>query len=147
MIEVENHQATATTALAEFKHYICTETQAISLEFKDKIEEAVEVDMDEFVLKVKLRKKWFNFAIRSKNKSDHYKLAFMNVDAQKLEIIEWVSRLKNGQIIREILKLREKEIEQTEKHPVRKFGSGKHIFTYIADDFNEPLEDFKEYME
>ena len=57
MIEVENHQATATTALAEFKHYICTETQAISLEFKDKIEEAVEVDMDEFVLKVKLRKK------------------------------------------------------------------------------------------
>ena len=71
----------------------------------------------------------------------------MNVDAQKLEIIEWVSRLKNDQIIREILKLREKEIEQTEKHPVRKFGSGKHIFTYIADDFNEPLEDFKEYME
>jgi hypothetical protein len=28
----------------------------------------------------------------------------------------------------------------------REFGSGKHIFTYIADDFNEPMDDFKEYM-
>ncbi|OQX23498.1 MAG: hypothetical protein BWK80_25730 [Desulfobacteraceae bacterium IS3] len=28
-----------------------------------------------------------------------------------------------------------------------KRGSGKRIITYIADDFNEPLEDFREYME
>jgi len=28
-----------------------------------------------------------------------------------------------------------------------KRGSGKEIITYIADDFDEPLEDFKEYME
>jgi hypothetical protein len=71
----------------------------------------------------------------------------MNVDAQKLEIIGWVSRLKNSQIIQEIVKLMEKETEQTVEKPVKKYGSGKHVFTYVAEDFNEPLEDFKEYME
>jgi len=28
----------------------------------------------------------------------------------------------------------------------RKFGFGKGTFTYVADDFDEPLEDFKDYM-
>ncbi len=28
-----------------------------------------------------------------------------------------------------------------------KRGSGKGIITYIAEDFDEPLEDFREYME
>jgi uncharacterized damage-inducible protein DinB len=28
----------------------------------------------------------------------------------------------------------------------RLFGSGKDIITYIADDFDDPLEEFKEYM-
>ncbi len=32
------------------------------------------------------------------------------------------------------------------KSKKRKFGCGKGIFTYISDDFDEPLEDFKEYM-
>jgi hypothetical protein len=27
-----------------------------------------------------------------------------------------------------------------------KFGSGKHLIKYIADDFNAPLDEFKEYM-
>lgn len=31
------------------------------------------------------------------------------------------------------------------KKPDRKFGSGKGMFT-IMPDFDEPLEDFKEYM-
>ena len=26
------------------------------------------------------------------------------------------------------------------------FGAGKHLITYIADDFDAPLEDFKDYM-
>ena len=30
--------------------------------------------------------------------------------------------------------------------PCPKFGSGKGMFTYIADDFDEPLDDFKDYM-
>jgi hypothetical protein len=71
----------------------------------------------------------------------------MSVEAQKLEIIEWISKLKNNQIIQEILKLREKESQQKTNEPVRKFDDGKHIFTYVAKDFNEPLDDFKEYME
>ena len=29
----------------------------------------------------------------------------------------------------------------------RKPGSAKHLITYMADDFNDPLEDFREYME
>jgi prevent-host-death family protein len=29
----------------------------------------------------------------------------------------------------------------------RSFGSAKDMLIYIADDFDEPLEDFKEYME
>ncbi len=66
----------------------------------------------------------------------------MNVDSQKLEIIEWVSRLKNSQIIEEIIKLRDREIGQPNRQPVRKFGSGKHLITYIAEDFNDPIDHF-----
>jgi hypothetical protein len=28
----------------------------------------------------------------------------------------------------------------------RKFGTMKGLITYMADDFDEPLEDFKDYM-
>jgi isoleucyl-tRNA synthetase len=53
-IEVENHQELATSSLTEFKDYICTETQSLRLEFKENVPDAVEVDMDEFVLKIKI---------------------------------------------------------------------------------------------
>ena len=53
-IEVENHQELATSSLTEFKDYICTETQSLRLEFKENVTDAVEVDMDEFVLKIKI---------------------------------------------------------------------------------------------
>ena len=53
-IEVENHQELATSSLTEFKDYICTETQSLRLEFKEKVVDGVEVDMDEFVLKIKV---------------------------------------------------------------------------------------------
>ena len=56
-IEVENHNELATTALAEFKDYICIETQALQLGFKDQLIDATEVDMDDFTLKVKISKK------------------------------------------------------------------------------------------
>jgi isoleucyl-tRNA synthetase len=44
-------------ALTEFKEYISTETQALSLEFNDSLTEIAEADMDEFMLKVKINKK------------------------------------------------------------------------------------------
>ncbi len=34
-----------------------------------------------------------------------------------------------------------------EARPKRKIGQGKHIVLRISPDFDEPLEDFKEYME
>jgi isoleucyl-tRNA synthetase len=55
-IKVEINHQIATASLKEFKDYICTETQSLSLEFKDNVTEAVEVDMDEFVLRVKIGK-------------------------------------------------------------------------------------------
>jgi isoleucyl-tRNA synthetase len=46
----------ATASLKEFNDYICTETQALSLELKEKVTEGTEVDMDEFVLKVRIKR-------------------------------------------------------------------------------------------
>jgi isoleucyl-tRNA synthetase len=53
-IEVEKDGEAVTAALTEFKDYISTETQALKLELKENIANATEVDMDEFVLKVKI---------------------------------------------------------------------------------------------
>ncbi len=38
------------------------------------------------------------------------------------------------------------KIERSGKPVALKFGSGKHLVKFIADDFNAPLDDFKEYM-
>jgi isoleucyl-tRNA synthetase len=60
LIEVEkstsaNGQgASVEEALSQFKEYISTETQALSLELKDKVSGAQEVDLDEYMLKVKI---------------------------------------------------------------------------------------------
>jgi isoleucyl-tRNA synthetase len=53
-IEVEKDGEAVTAALTTFKDYISTETQALSLELKETITDATEVDMDEFMLKVKI---------------------------------------------------------------------------------------------
>jgi isoleucyl-tRNA synthetase len=53
-IEVEKDGEAVTAALTDFKEYISTETQALTLELKENITNATEVDMDEFVLKVKI---------------------------------------------------------------------------------------------
>jgi isoleucyl-tRNA synthetase len=54
-IEVEKDGEVITSALTEYKEYISTETQALSLELKSNVADASEVDMDDFVLKVKIR--------------------------------------------------------------------------------------------
>jgi isoleucyl-tRNA synthetase len=53
-IEVERDGEMVTAALTEFKEYISIETQALSLELKEKLQDAAEVDMDEFMLKVRI---------------------------------------------------------------------------------------------
>ena len=52
-IEVEKN-GEVSSALLEHKDYIRTETQALSLELKESVPGFTEVDMDEFVLKVKI---------------------------------------------------------------------------------------------
>lgn len=42
-----------------------------------------------------------------------------------------------------LIKLQKVEIPQKK---VRKFGSMKGLVIHIADDFDAPLEDFKDYM-
>lgn len=46
----------------------------------------------------------------------------------------------------ESLKLIELEKEDKPQKPKRRFGSMKGLVEHIADDFDAPLEDFKEYM-
>jgi isoleucyl-tRNA synthetase len=53
-IEVEKDGEVVTAALTEYSDYISTETQALSLELKESLANATEVDMDEFMLKVKI---------------------------------------------------------------------------------------------
>lgn len=53
-IEVEKDGEAITAALTEFKDYISTETQAVTLELKETLAGASEVDMDEFVLKIRI---------------------------------------------------------------------------------------------
>jgi isoleucyl-tRNA synthetase len=56
-IEVEKDGEQVTAALTEYKEYISVETQALTLELKEKLSDAREVDMDEFMLKVKINVK------------------------------------------------------------------------------------------
>ena len=54
-IEVErNGHPEAVSALMDYKDYISSETQALSMELKDKLADGTDVDMDEFTLKVKV---------------------------------------------------------------------------------------------
>ena len=46
----------------------------------------------------------------------------------------------------ESLKLIELEKPDESAKPKRRFGSMKGLVEYIADDFDAPLDDFKEYM-
>jgi len=46
----------------------------------------------------------------------------------------------------ESLKLIELERKNTGDKPKRRFGSMKGLVVEIAEDFDEPLEDFKDYM-
>jgi isoleucyl-tRNA synthetase len=53
-IEVERDGEVVTAALTEHSDYISTETQALSLDLRDAITEGTEVDMDDFILKIKI---------------------------------------------------------------------------------------------
>lgn len=53
-IEVERDGEALTSALTSYREYISAETQALSLELKDKVADANEIDMDDFMLRIKI---------------------------------------------------------------------------------------------
>lgn len=67
--------------------------------------------------------------------------AIMN---KKKKLIHCIEKLNDEHKLDQLLKDVESDFDKKIKE--RGFGSGKHIFTYVADDFNEPLEDLKDYM-
>jgi hypothetical protein len=68
----------------------------------------------------------------------------MNIDTVKIEIIDWITGLNDPQLIKKILSLKsEKSADKV--FTKRIFGSGKHLIDFISDDFNEPIDVFKDY--
>jgi len=75
---------------------------------------------------------------------DSIKLKVMNVDTVKIELIDWITRLKDPKLINKLLEIKKSVPKHTSNNKV--FGSGKQLIGYIADDFNEPLDEFKQYQ-
>lgn len=69
----------------------------------------------------------------------------MNIDTIKVELIDWIARLNDQHSINKILTLK-KKLSKKKESGSKIFGSGKHLVEYIADNFNDPLDVFKEYQ-
>lgn len=81
-----------------------------------------------------------------------------NIDHEKLEIINWIISIDDEKLLKKVSSLKEKNShklnlsesnskDKTDKNKsIRQFGFGKGTFTYISEDFDAPLEEFKDYM-
>ena len=69
----------------------------------------------------------------------------MSTDTIKVDLIDWIVKLNDPNLINKILSLK-KELSSENKIQPEIFGSGKYLIEYISDDFNEPIDDFKEYL-
>jgi hypothetical protein len=67
----------------------------------------------------------------------------MEIAAKKLELLDWLLHVTDETIISQLDRLRKKSVDKTSDSP--KFGRLKGKIR-MADDFNAPLDDFKEYM-
>lgn len=65
---------------------------------------------------------------------------------QQTEAIDFMEHLKKRQSQAEVIAQNLEAIHAKDEPPLRKFGSMRGLVLYMADDFNEPLEDFAEYM-
>jgi len=70
----------------------------------------------------------------------------MNVDTIKVELIDWIAKLNDQNSLNEILSLKKQLSNKKIKSGTLLFGSGKYLVEYISDDFNQPLDIFKEYQ-
>ena len=68
----------------------------------------------------------------------------MSSESIKLELIVWISYLKDNNILKKLLRL--KKISTPPLKPVRKSGWGKDTFLYVAPDFDATPDGFEEYM-
>ena len=71
----------------------------------------------------------------------------MTIAEHKLKIIHQIDELSEESLIEIdnlITQLKSKQQQQPKR---RLIGCMKGLVTYIADDFDAPLDDFKEYME
>jgi len=64
----------------------------------------------------------------------------MNIDALKVELIDWIVQLRDLEKINQVLTMKKKLKEHEDEPKYRKFGSGKNLIEYIADDFDAPLD-------
>jgi len=64
----------------------------------------------------------------------------MNIEIQKSELIKWIKSLQDSNLIEEISKLRNKNYDK--KSQKRKFGSGKGIFSFVSEDFDQTPKEF-----
>lgn len=66
----------------------------------------------------------------------------MNLETSKIELIDWILSLKDSNEIKKLLDLKNTESGSSK---MRKPGFGKNIFTFVSEDFNEPLKEFSDY--
>ena len=55
-------------------------------------------------------------------------------------------KLKIEDIVDALIDAEAKTFSSSQTQVKKGFGGGKGLIVYMADDFNEPLEDFKDYM-
>jgi hypothetical protein len=67
-----------------------------------------------------------------------------NTELQKNELLQWLQAVQDAVILQKIAMLKNEQETQTPKK--RQFGSGKGFFANIADDFNEPIDAFQDYI-
>ena len=70
----------------------------------------------------------------------------MNVAEYKLDLFRQIDELSEESLLEAKKLLVQLKAKQKQK-PKRQAGCMKGLVVYIAEDFDAPLEDFKEYME
>ncbi|HLK97266.1 MAG TPA: DUF2281 domain-containing protein [Hymenobacter sp.] len=70
----------------------------------------------------------------------------MITDAQKKEVIAAIEQLQDEKLLAQITELLNRSGAKNPAKPVREPGFAKGMVTHMAADFDEPLDDMKEYM-
>lgn len=71
----------------------------------------------------------------------------VSLDEAKEQLLELVETALGGEEVLITRNGHSVRLVPCVEKPHRKAGSAKGLITYIADDFDAPFEDFKEYME